>query len=145
MMAKNTWFYIWFRVLNHVVLHTGLNAFLRGQIMTEQYWTCGHTRGFEHVFYVPQLRQLYNVPMDSCKQNLLNDNPSNTIGNTLCQKAGLFVPNQSFQSFVKVKSIIFEGQRFAAFSKTLMLTILHLLPFVLWTNFEVSSKSLGLI
>ena len=36
------------------------------------------------------------------------------------------------------------GQRFAAFLKIWPLTMLHLVPFILWTNFWMSNKSFGL-
>ena len=38
-----------------------------------------------------------------------------------------------------------EGPKFAAFLKLWALTILRLMPFILRTNFRMSSKSLGLI
>ena len=44
------------------------------------------------------------LSLESCERNLLNEHGTRTLGNVLCEKAGLWVPGQQFQSFVTVSA-----------------------------------------
>ena len=46
-----------------------------------------------------------SLSLESCERNLLNEHGQRTLGNVLCEKAGLWVPGQQFQSFVTVSEI----------------------------------------
>ena len=68
------------------------------------------------------MSRMTSLSLDSCERNLLNEHGSKTLGNVLCEKAGLWVPGQQFQSFVTVSAMIFECDY------GLMMKILAILP-----------------
>ena len=51
-----------------------------------------------------QMSDLTGLSLESCERNLLNEHGRRTLGNVLCEKAGLWVPGQQFQSFVTVSA-----------------------------------------
>ena len=48
------------------------------------------------------MEDIADIPLDSCRRSLLNEQGRKTVGNILCEKAGLWAPGQHFQSFVTV-------------------------------------------
>ena len=48
------------------------------------------------------MSSMTDLSLESCERNLLNEHGTRTLGNVLCEKAGLWVPGQQFQSFVTV-------------------------------------------
>ena len=48
------------------------------------------------------MSDLTHQNLESCERNLLNEHGHRTLGNVLCEKAGLWAPGQHFQSFVTV-------------------------------------------
>ena len=48
------------------------------------------------------MSDLTHQSLESCERNLLNEQGQRTLGNVLCEKAGLWAPGQNFQSFVTV-------------------------------------------
>ena len=53
------------------------------------------------------MNSMTDLSLESCERNLLNEHGTRTLGNVLCEKAGLWVPGQQFQSFVTVSAKIF--------------------------------------
>ena len=51
------------------------------------------------------MSDLTHQSLESCERNLLNEQGQRTLGNVLCEKAGLWAPGQNFQSFVTVSVI----------------------------------------
>ena len=51
------------------------------------------------------MSDLTHQNLESFERNLLNEHGQRTLGNVLCEKAGLWAPGQHFQSFVTVSVI----------------------------------------
>jgi hypothetical protein len=49
------------------------------------------------------MHDMSTLSLESCDKNLLNEAGTRTLGNVLCEKAGLWAPGQHFQSFVTVR------------------------------------------
>ena len=45
---------------------------------------------------------MVDLPLDTCSPTILNEKATNTMGDVLCHRAGMFAPGQSFQSFIQV-------------------------------------------
>ena len=74
---------------------------------------------------------MVDLPLDTCSPTILNEKATNTMGDVLCHRAGMFAPGQSFQSFIQVNYPL-KSLEILIFKKAICCLADWLLPLRMW-------------